>query len=230
VGSGAKAGGPNYVLQLGTWQQVGLPKQQAMPEPAVAALLARCLSMVQVEAEKELLRASAGSYAWAWQTHFSQEHDPSQIRGEANTFRYRPCPHILVRISAGADAAAVAQVVLAACTCGAGLTASLAPENSGWHWLHGVSQVHAVVEEEAGLVARLEQAGGYERLRAMGPLSTELRRAANRAGVNVIDEPVLANGRLELRHYLREQAVSQTTHRYGNLMEPSTRSAQTSDG
>ena len=35
---------------------------------------------------------------------------------------------------------------------------------------------------------------------------------------NVVDVPVLANGRLELRYYLREQALSQTIHRYGNIL------------
>ena len=33
-----------------------------------------------------------------------------------------------------------------------------------------------------------------------------------------ISLPVLANGHLELGHYLREQAVSQTVHRYGNVL------------
>jgi RHH-type proline utilization regulon transcriptional repressor/proline dehydrogenase/delta 1-pyrroline-5-carboxylate dehydrogenase len=36
----------------------------------------------------------------------------------------------------------------------------------------------------------------------------------------VIDAPVLANGRLELRWYLREQTVSRTLHRYGNVTGP----------
>jgi RHH-type proline utilization regulon transcriptional repressor/proline dehydrogenase/delta 1-pyrroline-5-carboxylate dehydrogenase len=36
----------------------------------------------------------------------------------------------------------------------------------------------------------------------------------------VIDAPVLANGRLELRWYLREQTVSRVVHRYGNIMPP----------
>ena len=44
-------------------------------------------------------------------------------------------------------------------------------------------------------------------------------RALNAAGVSVVDVPVLANGRLELRYYLREQALSQTVHRYGNIMK-----------
>ena len=59
----------------------------------------------------------------------------------------------------------------------------------------------------------------YDRLQALGPLSTALRRALNTAGISVVDVPVLANGRLELHYYLREQALSQTVHRYGNVLK-----------
>ena len=57
----------------------------------------------------------------------------------------------------------------------------------------------------------------YDRLQALGPLSTALRRALNTAGISVVDLPVLANGRLERRYYLWEQALSQTVHRYGTI-------------
>jgi hypothetical protein len=33
---------------------------------------------------------------------------------------------------------------------------------------------------------------------------------------------VLANGRLELRWYVREQAVSRVMHRYGSVVDPAT--------
>ena len=35
----------------------------------------------------------------------------------------------------------------------------------------------------------------------------------------MVDVPVLANGRLELRWYLREQSISNVLHRYGNVSE-----------
>jgi RHH-type proline utilization regulon transcriptional repressor/proline dehydrogenase/delta 1-pyrroline-5-carboxylate dehydrogenase len=57
-------------------------------------------------------------------------------------------------------------------------------------------------------------------VRAWEPLSTAARAAANGTGVTIIDAPVLANGRLELRFYLREQAVSRVRHRYGSVTEP----------
>jgi RHH-type transcriptional regulator, proline utilization regulon repressor / proline dehydrogenase / delta 1-pyrroline-5-carboxylate dehydrogenase len=51
-------------------------------------------------------------------------------------------------------------------------------------------------------------------------MSTAARAAAAGVGLTVVEAPVLANGRLELRWYLREQAVSQVLHRYGNVIEP----------
>ena len=36
-------------------------------------------------------------------------------------------------------------------------------------------------------------------------------------GVAIIDAPVLASGRLELRWYLREQTLSWLRHRYGSV-------------
>ena len=220
VGPGAKAGGPNYVLQLGTWRQVGLPTRQADPAPSVAAVLERCQHLSGDDRGQALWQASARSYAWAWQRHYGREHDPSHVLGELNLFRYRPARGILVRVEAATATVPLVQVVLAALTCEAPLTVSFSPGRDDWDWLADLSTVQVIVEDEAGLIARLSAPDAvYDRLRALGPLSTVLRRALNEAGISVVDVPVLANGRLELRYYLREQALSQTVHRYGNLMK-----------
>jgi len=220
VGPGAKAGGPNYVLQLGTWRQVDLPTQQAAPAPVVLAVLECCQHLSSDDHVQALWQASARSYAWAWQKHYCREHDPSQILGELNLFRYRPGRGILVRGEAATALVPLIQVVLAALTCEAPLTVSLSPDRDAWDWLADLSTVQVMVEDEASLIARLNMSAVvYDRLRAIGPLSTALRRALNAAGISVVDVPVLANGRLELRYYLREQALSQTVHRYGNVMK-----------
>jgi RHH-type proline utilization regulon transcriptional repressor/proline dehydrogenase/delta 1-pyrroline-5-carboxylate dehydrogenase len=41
--------------------------------------------------------------------------------------------------------------------------------------------------------------------------------AAFDAGLNVIEAPLTANGRMELRYWLREQGISRTLHRYGQI-------------
>ena len=59
----------------------------------------------------------------------------------------------------------------------------------------------------------------FERLRTVGAVSDEVLGAAHRAGFDWIDAPIVANGRLELRFWMREQAVSRTLHRYGQISE-----------
>jgi RHH-type proline utilization regulon transcriptional repressor/proline dehydrogenase/delta 1-pyrroline-5-carboxylate dehydrogenase len=52
------------------------------------------------------------------------------------------------------------------------------------------------------------------------PIAQEARAAVHAAGMVVLDAPVVATGRLELRGYLREQVVSRVVHRYGSVMPP----------
>ncbi|MEZ4680477.1 MAG: aldehyde dehydrogenase family protein [Caldilineaceae bacterium] len=220
VGPGAKAGGPNYVPQLVHWEQAGLPTQQSDLTSALVLLLDRCGAMVGNAAGKERLQAAAGSYLWAWQSHFSQEHDPSHVLGESNVLRYRPCRGLLFRITEEAKPIAVAQVLLAVRVTGQPLTLSLSPTAlDTWAWLADENNTFVVEEDDAGLAARLITTHAYDRLRTTTSLPTDLLEAAHASGVAVIDAAVMANGRLELRWYLREQVVSQTMHRYGNLLQ-----------
>ena len=200
VGPGAKAGGPNYVLQLCRARQVA----PSVEEPA-------------------MLQAAADSYERAWREHFSQVYEPIRLLGERNVFRYRPCRRVLVRGEAATAAGrlALSLVLLATRACGAPVTVSLSAGEPG-PWLAEADDGGAVAETEAELIARLG-AGGFERLRALVPISHALRAAAHSAGMAVLDAPVLAAGRLELRHYLREQTVSHLVHRYGSVpLEPLT--------
>jgi RHH-type transcriptional regulator, proline utilization regulon repressor / proline dehydrogenase / delta 1-pyrroline-5-carboxylate dehydrogenase len=56
------------------------------------------------------------------------------------------------------------------------------------------------------------------RIRFIGHAPSELHAAAWRAGADLIDGDVLQNGRLEMLPLLREQAVSRTRHRFGNVL------------
>jgi RHH-type proline utilization regulon transcriptional repressor/proline dehydrogenase/delta 1-pyrroline-5-carboxylate dehydrogenase len=220
VGPGAKAGGPNYVLQLCRARQIERPLDGAPPSAAVEAWLERCVEAFPDAESRAILRGSAASYALAWREHFGRGHEPIHLLGERNVFRYRPCRRVLVRAETATlpGRIALAQVLLAARTCGVPAEVSLAagePEP----WLVEEGGRPAVVEREADLIGRLVSAGA-ERLRVLAPMALEARAAAHAAGVIVLDGPVLATGCLELRAYLREQAISRTVHRYGTVMEP----------
>ncbi len=76
---------------------------------------------------------------------------------------------------------------------------------------------HSAHETAADFADRLGSLN-VERVRVVGTCSRELRAAANAAGVHMADDPVTADGRIELLNYLREQSVTRTTHRYGNIL------------
>jgi RHH-type proline utilization regulon transcriptional repressor/proline dehydrogenase/delta 1-pyrroline-5-carboxylate dehydrogenase len=243
VGPGAKVGGPNYVLQLARWRAsanfspIGgrgrsSSRDAALSDEAraervrgrLSPLFELLLEESDDEQSKALLRASAASYELAWQSHFSREHDPMRILGERNMFRYRPCRAVLVRAETATPSGRLAlqQVLLAALTCRVPVTVSLS-RGDLWPWLVEHVNVAATTESEADLIECLRASSeeqGVERLRILDPVSLTVRAAAHEAGVAVLDMPVLAAGRLELRWYLREQTIGRVVHRYGNVMEP----------
>ena len=63
---------------------------------------------------------------------------------------------------------------------------------------------------------RIKQ-GNYKRIRMVSAPGKALADALAEASINIHLAPVLANGRLELLHYLREVSLSHDYHRYGNL-------------
>ncbi len=150
--------------------------------------------------DDEWLEAARDSDDAAWRTEFGAEHDPSGLHCESNVLRYRPLPRVVLRVEADAAPRDVTRVRAAAGYCGVPLVES-----------------HAADETSEELAARLASLG-VQRVRVVGTCRDELRAGANEAGVHIADDPVTAEGRIELLHYLREQAVSRTTHRYGNVL------------
>lgn len=147
------------------------------------------------------LERALQSYRDAWQEHFCREHDPSGLRCEGNVFRYRPCRGVVLRL-AGSDPASEALARHAAEICGVPLEISRATE-----------------EDEEAFAARVGgMAGRVEFLRTLTVPGDGVLRAASAAGINWIDAPLAANGRLELTRWLREQTLSVTRHRHGNIL------------
>ena len=77
------------------------------------------------------------------------------------------------------------------------------------------------IESAADFAARVES-GAYDdgvgaRVRMIGAVEPELTGAiAQRPEVAVVDDAVTGSGRVELRYFVQEQAVSMTLHRFGN--------------
>ncbi|MGB1259809.1 MAG: proline dehydrogenase family protein [Akkermansiaceae bacterium] len=212
-GPGAKAGGPNYVSLMGSWNEVSLPEQQTAVPPRIASLLELLQNALPDPDQKKTLAAAAGSYVYWWVKEFSKEHDPSALHGESNHFRYRPHQRVLVRLDGFTDVS-IARIILAAQTCGVTLELSASEPSD----LLKKLDLATNIESEQALIARLASCRTrYGSLRVNTP-SASLQRAANDANLQVISSPSLSLGRIELLAFLKEQSVSETTHRYGNVV------------
>ena len=213
-GNGAKAGGPNYVLSLGTWtaKKKASDMPVATPSKAVQDLL---VEFDREGLKTENLETTAKRYAYAWQKHFSKEHDPNQILGETNVFRYKPLKQIILRVQENDSLEDICRVIIAAKTCNVPLRLSVFPE-ANLKQLNNLN-LNQLVEEDAKFSESLST---YKlaRIRTLKKLPADILKASHDAHIPVIDVPLLDNGRLELRYYLLEQAVSEKTHRYGNII------------
>ncbi|MEX0836460.1 MAG: aldehyde dehydrogenase family protein, partial [Nitriliruptor sp.] len=208
VGPGAKAGGPHYVAQLGTWAEAGLPEEVDELPPDLTERLRAITSDLDPE-DRAWLIAAIRSDERAWRTRYGVEHDPSGLEAEANVLRYRPRRLIVVRAGAGASVRDLARVLLAARRVGTPAQLSSASP----HPRADVAD-EAIVEPAAELVARVADVEGV-RIRSVGELDPVLDQASVELRIDLIADPVLAHGQVELHHHVLEQAVSRTLHRYG---------------
>ncbi|GEE02025.1 proline dehydrogenase [Gordonia spumicola] len=192
VGLGSKAGGPNYLMLLGTWSDT----------TAVAG--------------REWLDAAIADDARVAAAEFTTGRDETGLTAEANVFRYRPTRSVL-RIGADADAHHVARVVAAADRVSARVRISVSPDVSPAvvEALTATAFPVTKADDEAFAVsvARIDE----PRVRTVGSVDDRIRAAiAQRPDVALLDDAVTASGRVELRYWLVEQAVSMTLHRFGN--------------
>jgi RHH-type proline utilization regulon transcriptional repressor/proline dehydrogenase/delta 1-pyrroline-5-carboxylate dehydrogenase len=171
VGGSVKAGGPGYVQQFA---RIG---ERSADHAAIVA-------------------HAHTSYADAWRTHFTVEHDPSGLAAETNVLRYFPLNRVAVRHD-GTDETGLELLRVAAGTTGVQLIVS-----------------DARAESDTEFTARL---GGVDRIRLLTDLDADARRACHAAGVAIDDSMPISDGFVELYRWVREQAVSRTMHRHGRL-------------
>jgi RHH-type proline utilization regulon transcriptional repressor/proline dehydrogenase/delta 1-pyrroline-5-carboxylate dehydrogenase len=217
-GNGSKAGGPNYLCEFMRATQVGLPQEKA-PVNEWVNNLTTFLEKLDLSAEElGMWTSSVSNYAYWWK-RMRQERDPTKIVGEDNFFRYLPRTAVTFRIEPHSNPLDALRVAAAALTCGAGLEISWSHNDSkaaALNWLELVPVLQVVEESDETFFSRVAS-GKMRRVRVLEKASFALHNAASKLGIHIIDAPVLANGRLELLHFLREVAISIDYHRYGNL-------------
>ena len=221
VGAGTKAGGPNYLIHLGSWQPAEAPDVKGVElTPAVQALIAA--ASADLEKEKaggtHLVRRAAASDQSEWAREFGVAKDVSGLELERNLFRYLPLP-VTVRLSEGAELSDLVRTVAAGVRAGAPLHVSTAfrPSDELLAALESAA-VSVIVEPDWRWHERIAAGElATTRVRLIGGDHAALSAAvAGDPDVAIYADPVTPAGRIELLTFLREQAVSITAHRFGN--------------
>lgn len=218
-GQGAKAGGPNYVAQCSLAAQIGLPKEKSPVRESVNNLT-NFIEKIDLTAEQlGLWYTSIANYAY-WIKRFLHDHDPSKIVGQDNILRYRKRKGICFRIQPQDLPLDILRICAAALTCQLEMhiswtrgQASVAIDSQ---WPQAMPSLHFIEESAERFAERVKQ-GAYSRIRLISSPDAALFHSAAASACCIAYSPVLANGRFELLHYLREISISIDYHRYGNL-------------
>ena len=241
VGAGAKAGGPNYLVGLGSWRpSTGGSASSTLHLRGLDSRITAIIEAAQPTLDYEgfdWLRRGALSDAIVWDREFGAVRDVSQLGVERNLFRYRPAQGVAVRATADATWQTVLRVVVAGIRAGTPFTLSapvglpaavrraLGDVGASVHvetdeqWLQrivgaGVDAASADLGMPSGRPTRARLVGPRE---SVGSLHRALAEAvAGDPDLAVYDNEVTTAGRLELLPFLREQSITITAHRFGN--------------
>ena len=238
-GPGIKAGGPNYVAQLMDFEDRAsapagaAPEQPASPDALLAQLAARLrrdLAGIPAGAvETDRVLRAMGSCRQAWDEELGREHDHFRLLGQDNIRRYLPVRELRIRVHEDDSFFDLLARIAAARTVGSRITVSIPPGcgSARLAWLREATgdwgDALETVEEDDETLAQVIRDRRTERVRfaAPGRVPLVIHEAARDAGCCLAARPVLAEGRVELLWYLREQSISIDYHRYGNLGERS---------
>ncbi|QVL57867.1 MAG: bifunctional proline dehydrogenase/L-glutamate gamma-semialdehyde dehydrogenase [Simkaniaceae bacterium] len=218
-GHGSKAGGPNYLPQFMHAKQLGIPKEK-FPVNDWVNNLTSFLEKFDLSAEDlGIWYASISSYAYYWQ-QFRRDKDRSKIVGEDNYFRYLPHKKMIFRITPEDSPLDYLRVFAAALTTETHLEISWEKSQdakvrqANWEVLLPIFNI--IEEDEKTFIDRIKHSH-VKRIRMLHEPSLSLKKASAENASYIDYAPVLANGRVELLHYLREMSLSISYHRYGNL-------------
>lgn len=167
------------------------------------------------DADETGVDAATAHYRHWWDRHFGRATELVGLSCESNQLRYRPVTAgVIVRVAEDTSDEEVAKALSAAAVTGTPVRVSSAVRRQGWHAPSGAT---IEIESAEALAASLGDTAG-PRLRLLGKAEPEVLAAAADHTLTVIDEPVCSHGRVELLRWLREQVVTRSLHRYGNVV------------
>ena len=233
LGSGIKAGGPNYVSQFMNYEETGMPPIGAIQKDSEILRLSRRWRIKLdgnlfpgMEADIFKTIRAIQSYLFRAEQDFRVERDYFHLRGQDNILRFLPVGTVVIRLH-GDDSlfdtlARVAAVRISGCAPCISIPPGLVNTTTAFLGSKEgqalLKDAPVVRQEDRDLIQMLSK---IQRIRYAHPdrASSAVLAAAAEKGFYISRMPVMMEGRIELLQYFREQSICDNYHRYGNLGE-----------
>ncbi len=213
-GAAPQAGGDNYLAALCQWQETARPQNLSQVRNLPFAPW-ESLSPKPSPDDAMRLHAAANSIAYWWENEFGKESVTDPRPGQRSTRSYHPIP-LCLRVEKATSDIDLSIALMAALKAGCDVHLSSASLRAWFPRLESLG-VAVTIEPRAEFEARfaeLAERGFTVRDSAAGE-SSFARAAAT--GLAIDPTSVLANGRLELLHCLRECVTTRRSTRYGSM-------------
>ncbi len=233
LGSGIKAGGPNYVSQFMNFDEVALPPVGAIQNDSeLLRLSQRWRSKLDahlfpgIETDIQKTIRAFQSCLYRAEQDFRIEKDYFHLRGQDNIVRFLPVGTVVIRIheddSLFESLVRMVAAQIAQCTPVISMPPSL--NNTVTQFLESrdaadlMKDIRILRQTDTELIQWIPQ---IQRIRYAHPdrVPAEVAEAAARNGFYIARTPVFMEGRIELLQYVQEQSICDNYHRYGNLGE-----------
>ena len=223
VGYGLKAGGRNYLLQFGHFEDTG--ELTISNELQNIVGFAEVIKLVEPDKLDWLHQAIRSDYYWANQLGIvAEKMDGGDLEVEGNYHRYLADDrNITIRVSQNAAKAELARIVVAMFLYGA--TISVDPAFQSAHGLSddqlsnlaGKDRRRFAIETEAQFFEFMTEVKPGHKLILVGAKEPIIDQLQANPDLFVIDVPITKSGRATLLALYREQSISITQHRHGAI-------------
>lgn len=200
-------GSRNFLIYLNRWEENARPQKRGKHSVSLFVPW-ESLSPKPAGDDSMRLSAAAGSLSYWWENEFGELHDISSHPEFSTTMRYLPCP-VCIRAEAETADTDLSIAIMAALKADCNITLSTATLRP-WmaRSLEGLG-IRLKAESREDYLRRMPELAA-KGITVRDPLATDadLARAAA-CRLKVVREPIVANGRIELLHYLREQYITE---------------------
>jgi len=226
VGYGLKAGGKNYLIQFGSFEDSGNTTIGSLSKQS--EWLDEILPLVEAYKRDWLKQAALSDEYWLDSFYEPAKLDGGDIEVEGNYHRYlNDMRHVIIRVSQNASPAELARVAMA--VRGSGHYISVDPSflaantikeeelrvlvGKGW----GTFAIESEYEFDGTRNGKQIPSG--TRMILVGAKEPVIDKLQANPDLYVIDTPITKSGRATLLAFYREQSISITQHRFGAIQE-----------